>query len=91
MLSMEERKIIARLLLQEEEAQVEEQRPPQDRSRDHLGRYAKESFDQPEEFRSRSIKLSKIRGSYNSYNVVDDVDVDLMICGAIILLFAIVL
>lgn len=90
MLSMEERKIIARLLLQEEEAPAEE-RPQQDRSRDHLGRYARESSDQPEEFRSRSIKLRRIRDSYNSYNVVDDVDVDLMICGAIILLFAIVL
>lgn len=90
MLSMEERKIIARLLLQEE-TPPEEQPPQQDRSRDHLGRYAKESFDQPEEYRSRSIKLRKIRGSYNSYNIVDDVDVDLMICGVIILLFAIVL
>jgi hypothetical protein len=89
MLSMEEKQILARLLLQEE-AEVPEEPAKQERTRDELGRYAKESKRQADWY-SRSIKLRKIRGTYKSYDVVDDVDYDLAIIGGIILLFAIIL
>lgn len=61
MLTKEEREILTRLLAEEE--------PTKERTRDALGRFAEE--EKPEPYALRSIRLVRVKESYNSFDVRD--------------------
>lgn len=60
MLTKEEREILTRLLGED---------PPKERTRDALGRFAEE--EKPEPYALRSIRLVRVKESYNSFDVRD--------------------
>jgi hypothetical protein len=80
MLTTEEREILNRLLAEEEK--------PKERTRDEFGRFAEE--EKPEPYALRNIRLVRVRGSYNSYDVRDWAAIERAI-GVVIVVAAVLL